>query len=86
MHKLKVSLSQNMPESPPSRSVTFMDYDLGYFDNESRRLEPLANPFCPRLLPMSSEGDGGKALAANIQALWHLQSTLEKIIYFTVPP
>ena len=35
--------------------VTFMDYDLGYFDIESRRLEPLANPFGPRLLPMSSE-------------------------------
>ena len=35
--------------------VTFMDYDLGYFDEESRRLEPLANPFGPRLLPMSPE-------------------------------
>ena len=35
--------------------VTFMDYDLGYFDVESKRLEPLANPFGPRLLPMSSE-------------------------------
>ncbi len=35
--------------------VTFMDYDLGYFDIESKRLEPLANPFGPRLLPMSSE-------------------------------
>jgi putative transposase len=35
--------------------VSFMDYDLGYFDIESRRLEPLANPFGPRLLPMSSE-------------------------------
>lgn len=34
--------------------VTFMDYDLGYFDEDSTRFEPLANPFGPRLLPMSS--------------------------------
>ena len=33
--------------------VTFMDYDLGYFDIESSRFEPLANPFGPRVLPMS---------------------------------
>jgi hypothetical protein len=25
--------------------VSFMDYDLGYFDHETCRLEPLANPF-----------------------------------------
>jgi putative transposase len=29
-----------------------MDYDLGYFDLETRVLEPLVNPFGPRLLPM----------------------------------
>ena len=29
-----------------------MDYDLGYFDLETRVLEPLDNPFDPRLLPM----------------------------------
>jgi putative transposase len=34
--------------------VSFMDYDLGYFDDETCRLEPLANPFGPKLLPMSS--------------------------------
>lgn len=33
--------------------TTFMHYDLGYFDLESKKLEPLANPFGPRLLPMS---------------------------------
>lgn len=33
--------------------VTFMDYDLGYFDHETCRLEPLINPFEPKLLPMS---------------------------------
>lgn len=32
--------------------VTFMDYDLGYFDLETRVLEPLENPFGPKLLPM----------------------------------
>jgi putative transposase len=35
--------------------VTFMEYDLGYFDDETCRLEPLANPFGPKVLPMSSE-------------------------------
>ena len=35
--------------------VSFMDYDLGYFDDETCRLEPLANPFGPKLLPMSPE-------------------------------
>jgi putative transposase len=33
--------------------VTFMDYDLGYFDNQTSRLEPLENPFGPKVLPMS---------------------------------
>jgi len=32
--------------------VTFMDHDLGYFDLETRMLEPLDNPFGPRLSPM----------------------------------
>jgi len=32
--------------------VTFMDYDLGYFDLETRVLEPLENPFSPKVLPM----------------------------------
>jgi putative transposase len=35
--------------------VTFMDYDLGYFDDTECRLEPLDNPFGAKLLPMSSE-------------------------------
>jgi putative transposase len=35
--------------------VTFMHYDLGYFDDESIRLEPIENPFAPKVLPMSSE-------------------------------
>ena len=35
--------------------VTFMHYDLGYFDDETCRLEPIGDPFGPRLLPMSPE-------------------------------
>lgn len=33
--------------------VSFMDYDLGYFNLDTQVLEPLANPFGPKLLPMS---------------------------------
>jgi len=33
--------------------VSFMDYDLGYFDLETGVLEPLENPFGPKVLPMS---------------------------------
>jgi len=29
-----------------------MDYALGYFDLETRVLEPLGNPFRPKVLPM----------------------------------
>ncbi|HLK31899.1 MAG TPA: hypothetical protein VKT29_02350 [Terriglobales bacterium] len=32
--------------------VSFMDYDPGYFDLETRVLEPLDNLFGPRLSPM----------------------------------
>lgn len=33
--------------------VSFMHYDLGYFDDEICRLEPLQNPFGAKVLPMS---------------------------------
>jgi putative transposase len=33
----------------------FMHYDLGYFDDQTCRLEPIDNPFGPKLLPMSPE-------------------------------
>jgi len=32
--------------------VSFMDYDLGYLDSETRALELLENPFGPKVLPM----------------------------------
>ncbi len=35
--------------------VSFMDYDLGYIDLEEKTLQPLANPFGPKVLPMSQE-------------------------------
>ena len=33
--------------------VTFMEYDLGYIDLEEKTLQPLNNPFGPKVLPMS---------------------------------
>jgi len=33
--------------------VSFMHHDLGYIDLEQRTLQPLDNPFGPRLSPMS---------------------------------
>ena len=35
--------------------ATFMHYDLGYFDDEACRLEPITNPFGPKVLPMSPQ-------------------------------
>ncbi len=33
--------------------VSFMEYDLGYVDLEEKTLQPLDNPFGPKVLPMS---------------------------------
>ena len=33
--------------------VSFMRYDLGFFDDETCRIESAANPFAAKLLPMS---------------------------------
>ena len=36
--------------------LSFMDYDLGFFDNEAGRVEPALNPFAPeKVLTMSPE-------------------------------
>jgi putative transposase len=32
-----------------------MDFDLGYFDDETCRLEPIENPFQSKVLPMCPE-------------------------------
>ena len=49
--------------------VTFMDYDLGYFDHETCRLEPLENPFGPKLLnPVTSSNAAAPANEAAREA------------------
>jgi putative transposase len=35
--------------------VSFMQYDLGFFDHETGRVECAPNPFQAKVLPMSSE-------------------------------
>lgn len=35
--------------------VSFLTYDLGYFDDESCRLEPINNPFGSAVSPMTPE-------------------------------
>ncbi len=35
--------------------VSFMKYDIGFFDDETCRLESTPNPFGVNLLPMSPE-------------------------------
>ena len=35
--------------------VSFMNYDLGFFEDETGRLESASNPFEAKLLPMSPE-------------------------------
>ncbi len=35
--------------------VSFLNYDLGYFDEETKRVEPVADPFGTKVLPMSPE-------------------------------
>jgi hypothetical protein len=35
--------------------VSFMAYDLGYIDLEEKTLQPLDNPFGPKVLPMCPE-------------------------------
>ena len=37
------------------RLTSFMHYDLGYFDEDTCRLEPIADPFGRNVLPMSRE-------------------------------
>ncbi len=38
--------------------VSFMHYDLGFFDHETGRVECALNPFGAKLLPMSPEKNG----------------------------
>ena len=47
--------------------VTFMRYDLGYFDDETCRLEPIENPFAPKLLPMSPAPPSVRIVVARLR-------------------
>jgi hypothetical protein len=61
MHRKRVNLSQVFAGQRVGIKevdegiwlVSFMHYDLGYIDLEHRTLQPLDNPFGPRLSPMS---------------------------------
>jgi putative transposase len=35
--------------------VSFLDYDLGFFDQDEGRVEPAPNPFIAKVLTMSPE-------------------------------
>jgi hypothetical protein len=39
----------------PISFVSFMDYDLGFFDEETTRLEPIGNPFEAQVLVVSMD-------------------------------
>jgi putative transposase len=57
----KISLSQSFADqlvgiqevSEKIWLVSFMEFDLGYFDEEAARVEPAENPFLAKVLPMS---------------------------------
>lgn len=63
MKKLKISLStvfagQDIGVQEVSDKiwqVSFMDYDLGFFDEESKNFAPTVDPFGAKVLPMYSE-------------------------------
>jgi hypothetical protein len=54
-----INSAQRWDTTPTSASriwlVTFMHCDFGYFDDEVGRLQPIANPFGSKVLPMCSE-------------------------------
>src|SRR5215216_1812166 len=54
-HRLRRSERGDQTGERRNWLVSFMDYDLGYFDHDTCRLEPLENPFGPKVLPMSPE-------------------------------
>jgi hypothetical protein len=60
MHRKKINISTVLPGQnlgikevdDGTWLVSFSHYDLGYFDLEQKTLQPLDNPFDPRLSPM----------------------------------
>jgi transposase InsO family protein len=61
LHRKKINLSTSLAGQAVGVKevdtgiwlISFMDYDLGYVDLEERTLQPLENPFGPKVLPMS---------------------------------
>lgn len=61
MGKLKINLSQGFAGQNVGVKqiedriwlVSFMQYDLGFFDHETCRVESAVNPFAAKLAPMS---------------------------------
>ena len=61
MHRKKINISTVLAGQKLGRKevddgiwlVSFMHYDLGYIDLEQKSLQPIDNPFDPRLSPMS---------------------------------
>lgn len=75
--KMKINLSKSLAGQSMGLKevnegiwlVSFMHYDLGYFDEESRRFEPLPNPFGPTLLgPIERGGRRAKRSPAGASA------------------
>ena len=54
-HPNVVAIFDALEEGDHVWLVTFMHYDLGYFDDEAGRVEPIENPFGSKVLPMCSE-------------------------------
>jgi hypothetical protein len=60
MHRKKINISTALADQKLGVKevddgiwlVTFIDYDLGYIDLEQKTLQPLDNPFGPRVSPM----------------------------------
>jgi putative transposase len=50
---LPVSASASRRSTRAVGSSSFMHYDLGFFDDETCRFEPVVNPFEAKVLPMS---------------------------------
>ena len=61
LHRKRITISTVLAGQKPGIKevddgiwlASFMHYDLGYFDLEQKTLQPLDNPFGPRLSPMS---------------------------------
>jgi len=67
--------------------VSFLDYDLGYFDDTECRLEPINNPFGPKLLPMSPQQSVTHVSGRTTPGRWirikHPES--QQVIWRTIP-